>query len=127
MLLVGQEARGAADHHRNLAEMDVGEEPLSDALLAALRIVNLNVCDMDINEERRRIGQITKTGIVGHHGQNRAIVLKDCRLLELGVAELKMNLVFAIDWDDGTDGDLLLATHQSIRGRGGETRRRGEC
>ena len=97
--------------------MDVGEETLPHALATPLRVVDLDVGDVDVDKERRGVGQVAKTGVVGHHWQNCAVVFKDRRLLELRIAELEVDLVLPIDGNDGADDDFLLATHQGIRRR----------
>ena len=125
MGLVLQETILRADHHRNLSEMDVGEQPLPHGLLPAVRVINLHVGDADIHEERCGVGQVTEPGVVGHHRQNGAVVLKDGGLLELGIVELQMDLVFTVDGAERNGHRLLPLSHQGIGGGCAQTR--GGC
>jgi hypothetical protein len=88
MRLILEQAILAAYHHGNLAEMDIGKEALLDTLLASVRVINLHIGDIDVDEERSRICEVPQTSIIGHHRKNRTVILKDGRLLELGIREL---------------------------------------
>ena len=77
MLLVMEKAVLAADHYRDLTEVYVRKDTLSCRDLSTLRVVNHTRIYMYIYEQRRSIGQIPHARIIGHHGKNRTIVLKD--------------------------------------------------
>ena len=100
MLLVLEKTEAAADHDGDLAEMDIGEDALVRGLLSLLGcgdIVSAYGGDLDIDRERRCVGKITKTGVVGEHRENGAVVLEDGRLAELGIEEFNLDLVFVAD------------------------------
>ena len=106
--------------------MDVGEEPLPNTLLSAVGVINLNIRHIDINEEGRGVCEIAKPCVIGHHWENGTIVLKDGGLLELGVAEFNMDLVFTVDRTKRSSNGLIFGTHQGIRRGSTKTRGRGQ-
>jgi len=91
---IREEAEGTADHHRDLANVNVGQSPplnlsLNNALLArCLHCVGRN----NIGIYRCGIGHITKTGIIGIHWRDGPVILKDCRLANLNIRELDADL-----------------------------------
>ena len=124
MLLVVEEAVLGADHHGDFAEMDVGEEALTSLTNAAAGIVDEGGLDADVHEQRGSVGEIAHAGVIGHHGENRAVVLKDGGLAEGDVLETERDLVFT--GGGGRGGDLGRAPHESIGGGCGETGGGGE-
>ena len=68
MPLVMEKAVFAADHHGNLAHVNIGKEALPHLTLPPIRIIDKGRLYMDIYEQGRGICEIAKTGIVGHHG-----------------------------------------------------------
>ena len=124
MLLVVEEAVLGADHHGDFAEMHIGKEALTSLTDAAAGIVDEGGLDADVDKERRGVGEIAHTGVIGHHGKNGAVVLEDCGLAEGDVLETECDLVFT--GGGGRGGDLGRTTHQSIGGGCGETSGGGE-
>ena len=127
MLLVLEKTELAADHDGNLAEMCVGEDALM-AGLATVLVVGASCSDLDIDGQRRRVGQVAEPGVIGKHWQNGTVVLKDRGLSELRVEKLNLDLVFVAD--SGTEscgscggcGDcccvLGCLAHQRVSGGG---------
>ena len=113
VLLVVEEAVFGADHDGNLAEMDVGKEALTHFARAALGIVNVRGANTDIHEQRRGIGQIAHTGVIGHHGENGAVVLEDGRLPQRHVLEREGDLILVLGGGAGGHG-LGDTAHKSI-------------
>ena len=136
VLLVAQQTQLAAHHHGNLAEMYIREDALVGCL-AAILVINARRRHIHIDSERRRVGQIAEPGVIGKHGQNRTIVLKDGRLAQLRLQKLDLDLVLIahIRTQSGggsrgggsCSGILNHLTHQSIRRRRGKPRRGCEC
>ena len=117
MLLVVEEAVFGADHHRNLAEVHVGEEALTGLTDTAARVVNEGRANADVHKERRGIGQIPHAGVIRHHGQNGAVVLKDGRLAQRHILKHQGHLILVLG--TGCDGHCVSgAAHEGVR-RGG--------
>ena len=76
--------------------MDVGEDTLSRGHLTTLGIINHACAHMDIYKERRGICQVAHARIVGHHGKNRTVVLKDGRLPKRRVLKLNLDFIFTL-------------------------------
>ena len=125
VLLVVEKAVFAADHDRNLAEVDVGEEALPRDALTLLRIVDECRLHTDIYEEGRGVGQIAQTSIIRHHGQNRAVVLKDGRLAQTDILKENLDLIFVLRLCRRSTSQSL-DIHQSIGRSSRETGRRGK-
>jgi hypothetical protein len=87
VLLVLQKTETTADHHWNLAEMDIGEETLMRGLATVL-VVSACDIDADIHCERGGVGEIAEPGVIGKHRENGAIVLKDGGFTECHVQKL---------------------------------------
>ena len=99
--LVLEKTEATPDHYGDLAEVDIGKDTLMASLLIEL-IVGANDGDLDINGQRRRVGQITEPGVIGEHRQDGTIVLKDGWLSQLGLLKLDLDLVLVAD--SGTGG-----------------------
>ena len=96
--------------------MDIGEEPLLHTLLPAVRVVNLHIGHIDVDEEGSGVSEVTESSVIRHHRKNSAVVLVDCGLLELRIRELQMDLLLTVDWSERSSHGLLLVPHQRIGG-----------
>jgi hypothetical protein len=96
VLLVLEKTEATADHHWNLAKMDIGEESLMRRLAAVL-VVSARDVHTDIHSERGGVGEIAEPGVIREHRENGTVVLKDGGLPELGLLKLNLDLVLVAD------------------------------
>ena len=106
--------------------MDVGEDTLSCRDLTTLGIINHACADMDIYKERRGVRQVAHARIVGHHGKNCTVVLKDCRLPKRRVLKLNLDFIFTLygneSWCNGSPDDDVARINGVLHERIGSGR-----
>ena len=101
MLLILEETESAAYHDGNLAEVGIWKDALVCCLTTIL-IIRTRCCYLDIDSQRRGIGQITEPGIIRKHWQDGAIVFEDSWLSQLRIEKLDLDLILIAD--RGTEG-----------------------
>ena len=102
--------------------MHIGEHANIRLTNAVARVIDKGGCDLDIDIEGRRIGQIAKARIIWHHGMNGAVVFKDCRFSHGDLFELQCDFVFVLYFLSQRSSGIARSTHESIRRGSGETR-----
>ena len=108
--------------------MHVGKEALAHLSLATLCVVYERSFDVYIHKERRCVGEIAETGVVGHHWENGTIVLEDGWLTQRNILESDGHLVFVpgLCCRNRRGCSICHAAHQRIGGAGREAGCGGE-
>ena len=123
MLLVVEKTVFGPHHHGDLSQVNMGKDADIGFANAVAGMVNEDRRHFHIHVERGRIGEIAKARIIGHHGVNGTVVLKDRRLADGDLFKFQRHLVFMLN-RLSSDRAVRCSAHQRMGRRRGESCRR---